>query len=624
MKRFSFEALKKQGIPEVKELLREKLLQWKNRLLRANKKRLIALIFPYFLAAYFVNKVYSLYRVSEGQIWTEKLMAFLEQSDRLFESWLPSRHPKDLFAGILGAGMLGFVFYYKKLNAKKFRKGEEYGSARWGTEKDIKPYMDPVFENNVLLSQTERLTMNSRPKNPKYARNKNILVVGGSGSGKTRFFIKPNLMQCESKEYPVSFVVTDPKGTLVCECGKMLLRYGYRLKILNTINFKKSMRYNPFVYIKSEKDILKFVNTLIANTKGEGAQAGEDFWVKAEQLYYCALIGYIWYEGREEEKNMNTLIELINASETREDDENFKNAVDYMFEDLEKENPQHFAVRQYKKYKLAAGKTAKSILISCGARLAPFDIQEVRDLMMDDELELDTMGDKKTALFIIMADTDSTFSFIIALLQSQLYNLLCDKADDEYGGSLPVHVRFLLDEAANIGKIPQFEKLVAVVRSRNISICPVLQAKSQLKGLYKDHADTIIGNMDSEIFLGGKEEGTLKSLSEMLGKQTLDLYNESETRSNQNSHGINYQKVGRELASQSELGILDGGKCVVLVRGVVPFLSEKYDITKHPNYRYLADSDKRNWLDVEKYLSTKARIRPGEEIEIFEYTETEE
>ena len=492
----------------------------------------------------------------------------------------------------------------KKKKAKKFREGREYGSARWGNEKDIEPYIDKKFENNVLLTQTERLTMNNRPKNPKYARNKNVLVIGGSGSGKTRFFVKPNLMQMHS-----SYVVTDPKGTLVLECGKMLERNGYEIKILNTINFKKSMRYNPFAYLKSEKDILKLVQTIIANTKGEGEKSTEDFWVKAEKLYYTALIGYIWYEAPKEEQNFTTLLAMIDASEVREEDENFKNAVDYMFEALEKEKPNHFAVKQYKKYKLAAGKTAKSILISCGARLAPFDIQELRDLMKEDELELDTLGEKKTALFVIISDTDDTFNFVVSIMYSQLFNLLCDKADDEYGGRLPVHVRCLLDEFANIGLIPKFEKLIATIRSREISACIILQAQSQLKSIYKDNADTIVGNCDSTLFLGGKERTTLKELSESLGKETIDLYNTSETRSNQKSFGLNYQKTGKELMSQDEITVMDGGKCIYQLRGVRPFLSYKFDITKHKNYKLLEDYDKRNIFDIEKYLQRKDEVK---------------
>ncbi|HCD8868491.1 TPA: type IV secretory system conjugative DNA transfer family protein, partial [Enterococcus faecium] len=518
--------------------------------------------------------------------------------------YIPSLKIKNLIPGLILSVVIKLIIIQKKKKAKKFREGREYGSARWGNEKDIEPYIDKKFENNVLLTQTERLTMNNRPKNPKYARNKNVMVIGGSGSGKTRFFVKPNLMQMHS-----SYVVTDPKGTLVLECGKMLERNGYEIKILNTINFKKSMRYNPFAYLKSEKDILKLVQTIIANTKGEGEKSTEDFWVKAEKLYYTALIGYIWYEAPKEEQNFTTLLAMIDASEVREEDENFKNAVDYMFEALEKEKPNHFAVKQYKKYKLAAGKTAKSILISCGARLAPFDIQELRDLMKEDELELDTLGEKKTALFVIISDTDDTFNFVVSIMYSQLFNLLCDKADDEYGGRLPVHVRCLLDEFANIGLIPKFEKLIATIRSREISACIILQAQSQLKSIYKDNADTIVGNCDSTLFLGGKERTTLKELSESLGKETIDLYNTSETRSNQKSFGLNYQKTGKELMSQDEITVMDGGKCIYQLRGVRPFLSDKFDITKHKNYKFLEDYDKRNIFDIEKYLQRKDEVK---------------
>ncbi|HFM6348088.1 TPA: VirD4-like conjugal transfer protein, CD1115 family, partial [Enterococcus faecium] len=536
-----------------------------------------------------------------GDIIDRILVAF-SQIDTL--KYIPSLKIKNLIPGLILSVVIKLILIQKKKNAKKFREGREYGSARWGNEKDIEPYIDEKFENNVLLTQTERLTMNNRPKNPKYARNKNVMVIGGSGSGKTRFFVKPNLMQMHS-----SYVVTDPKGTLVLECGKMLERNGYEIKILNTINFKKSMRYNPFAYLKSEKDILKLVQTIIANTKGEGEKSTEDFWVKAEKLYYTALIGYIWYEAPKEEQNFTTLLAMIDASEVREEDENFKNAVDYMFEALEKEKPNHFAVKQYKKYKLAAGKTAKSILISCGARLAPFDIQELRDLMKEDELELDTLGEKKTALFVIISDTDDTFNFVVSIMYSQLFNLLCDKADDEYGGRLPVHVRCLLDEFANIGLIPKFEKLIATIRSREISACIILQAQSQLKSIYKDNADTIVGNCDSTLFLGGKERTTLKELSESLGKETIDLYNTSETRSNQKSFGLNYQKTGKELMSQDEITVMDGGKCIYQLRGVRPFLSDKFDITKHKNYKFLEDYDKRNIFDIEKYLQRKDEVK---------------
>lgn len=523
-------------------------------------------------------------------------------------SFLPSIHPADILIGIGVAALIKFIVYTKGKNAKKFRQGKEYGSARWGTKKDIEPYMDEKFQNNILLTQTERLTMNGRPSNPKYARNKNVLVIGGSGSGKTRFYVKPNLMQMHS-----SYCVTDPKGTIVLECGKMLEDNGYEIKILNTINFKKSMKYNPFAYIRSEKDILKLVQTIIANTKGEGEKAGEDFWVKAEKLYYTALIGYIFYEAPREEKNFATLLDMIDASEVREDDETYMNPIDRLFEALEKKEPTHFAVKQYKKYKLAAGKTAKSILISCGARLAPFDIRELRDLMSEDELELDTLGDRKTALFVIISDTDDTFNFVVSIMYSQLFNLLCDKADDVYGGRLPVHVRCLLDEFANIGLIPKFEKLIATIRSREISASIILQAQSQLKAIYKDNADTIVGNCDSTLFLGGKEKTTLKELSETLGKETIDLYNTSETRSNQKSFGLNYQKTGKELMSQDEITVMDGGKCIFQLRGVRPFLSDKYDITKHKNYRLLEDYDKKNLFDIESYMKRKGKAKLNRE-----------
>ena len=532
--------------------------------------------------------------------------------DRIFQAMIDietmdyifSFNPKALLGGLIFAAIVKLIVYSKGKNVKKFRKGEEYGSARWGTHKDIAPYMDDDFRNNLLLTQTERITMNSRPKNPKYARNKNVLVVGGSGSGKTRFFVKPNLMQMHS-----SYVVTDPKGSLLHETGKMLEQNGYEIKTLNTINFKKSMKYNPFAYIRSEKDILKLVEALIANTKGSGEKAGEDFWVKAEKLYYTALIGYIYYESPKEEQNFTTLLAMIDASEVREEDEEFKNAVDYMFDALEEKDPDHFAVKQYRKYKLAAGKTAKSILISCGARLAPFDIKELRDLMSEDEMELDTIGDRKTALFVIISDTDDTFNFVVSLMYSQLFNQLCDKADDVYGGRLPVHVRCLLDEFANIGLIPKFEKLIATIRSREISACIILQAQSQLKAIYKDNADTIIGNCDTTLFLGGKEAGTLKEISETLGKETIDLYNTSETRSNQKSFGMNYQKLGKELMSKDELFVMDGGKCIMQLRGVRPFLSEKFDITKHKNYKLLEDYDDRNYFDVEEYMKRKGKAK---------------
>lgn len=519
-------------------------------------------------------------------------------------SFLPSLHPTDIIMGVVVAVLIKIIVYTKGKNAKKFRQGKEYGSARWGTKKDIEPYMDEKFQNNILLTQTERLTMNGRPSNPKYARNKNVLVIGGSGSGKTRFYVKPNLMQMHS-----SYCITDPKGTIVLECGKMLEDNGYEIKILNTINFKKSMKYNPFAYLRSEKDILKLVQTIIANTKGEGEKSGEDFWVKAEKLYYTALIGYIFYEAPREEKNFATLLDMIDASEVREDDETYMNPIDRLFEALERKEPTHFAVKQYKKYKLAAGKTAKSILISCGARLAPFDIQELRDLMKEDELELDTLGDRKTALFVIISDTDDTFNFVVSIMYSQLFNLLCDKADDEYGGRLPVHVRCLLDEFANIGLIPKFEKLIATIRSREISASIILQAQSQLKAIYKDNADTIVGNCDSTLFLGGKEKTTLKELSETLGKETIDLYNTSETRSNQKSFGLNYQKTGKELMSQDEITVMDGGKCIFQLRGVRPFLSDKFDITKHKNYKFLEDYDKKNVFDIEEYIKRKGKVK---------------
>ncbi|EZP96096.1 conjugal transfer protein TraG [Enterococcus faecium VRE0576] len=567
-----------------------------------DKKKFILENLPYLLFFYIGNIFASHVNSYVGGDIIDRILVAFSQIDTL--NYIPSLKIKNLIPGLILSVAIKLILIQKKKNAKKFREGREYGSARWGNEKDIEPYIDKKFENNVLLTQTERLTMNNRPKNPKYARNKNVLVIGGSGSGKTRFFVKPNLMQMHS-----SYVVTDPKGTLVLECGKMLERNGYEIKILNTINFKKSMRYNPFAYLKSEKDILKLVQTIIANTKGEGEKSTEDFWVKAEKLYYTALIGYIWYEAPKEEQNFTTLLAMIDASEVREEDENFKNAVDYMFEALEKEKPNHFAVKQYKKYKLAAGKTAKSILISCGARLAPFDIQELRDLMKEDELELDTLGEKKTALFVIISDTDDTFNFVVSIMYSQLFNLLCDKADDEYGGRLPVHVRCLLDEFANIGLIPKFEKLIATIRSREISACIILQAQSQLKSIYKDNADTIVGNCDSTLFLGGKERTTLKELSESLGKETIDLYNTSETRSNQKSFGLNYQKTGKELMSQDEITVMDGGKCIYQLRGVRPFLSDKFDITKHKNYKLLEDYDKRNIFDIEKYLQRKDEVK---------------
>ena len=585
--------------------------------MQVNWKKLILPNIPYSFIALFATKLGQAIRLAPGSDLSGKIMHFMEGMVLAFESSMPSFHLADLCVGIAVALGIRLAVYIKGKNAKKFRKDMEYGSARWGGYEDIKPYIDPVFANNIILTQTESLTMNNRPADPKTARNKNVLIIGGSGSGKTRFWLKPNLMQCTSKKYPVSFVVTDPKGSIVTECGKMLLRFGYRLKIMNTINFKKSMHYNPFAYIHSEKDILKLVTVLIANTKGEG-KAGDDFWVKAETLLYTALIGYIHYEAPVEEQNFSTLIEFINAMEVREDDEEFQNPVDLMFAELEKENPQHFAVRQYKKYKLAAGKTAKSILISCGARLAPFDIQELRDLTAYDELELDTLGDRKTALFLIMSDTDDTFNFLISMCYTQLFNLLCEKADDVYGGRLPVHVRCLIDEAANIGQIPRLEKLVATIRSREVSCCLVLQAQSQLKALYKDNADTIIGNMDTSIFLGGKEPTTLKELSTALGKETIDTYNTGESRGREVSHSLNYQKLGKDLMSQDELAVMDGGKCILQLRGVRPFLSNKYDITKHPNYKYTSDYDKRNELDIERFLSHRLKLKLDDAFEVYE------
>ena len=577
-----------------------------------DKKKLVLMNLPYVLAGYFCDKVACLWRVSPGRDASAKMMAVMEGMEGLFSNPLPSFYPRDLLIGVCCGIALRLVVYFKSKNAKKFRKGVEYGSARWGNEKDIEPYMDSVFENNILLTQTERLMMSGRPREPKYARNKNILVIGGSGSGKTRFFVKPNLMQMHS-----SYVVTDPKGTVLVECGKMLKKGGYKIKVLNTINFAKSMHYNPFAYLRSEKDILKLVNTIIVNTKGEGQQSGEDFWVKAEKLYYTALIAYIWYEAPEEEQNFAMLIDMIDASEAREDDENFKNAVDLLFEELEEKDPNHFAVRQYKKYKLAAGKTAKSILISCGARLAPFDIKELRDLMEYDDLELDTLGEKKTALFVIISDTDATFNFVVSIMYSQLFNLLCDKADDVYNGRLPVHVRMLLDEFANIGQIPQFEKLIATIRSREISASIILQSKSQLKAIYKDNADTIEGNCDTTLFLGGKEKTTLKELAEVLGKETIDLYNTSDTRGTSQSYGLNYQKTGKELMSQDEIAVMDGGKCIMQLRGVRPFFSDKFDITKHGRYKELSDYDQKNTFDIEDYVKhlQHMKVTPNTEVD---------
>ena len=580
-----------------------------------DKKKLILMNLPYILAGYFCDKIAWLWRVSLGSNASDKMMAAMNGLNDLFSNPLPSFFPKDLLIGIVGGVALRLVVYFKAKNAKKFRQGVEYGSARWGNAKDIEPYVDPVFENNVLLTETERLMMSGRTKQPKYARNKNILVIGGSGSGKTRFFVKPNLMQMHS-----SYVVTDPKGTVLVECGKMLLKNGYKVKVLNTINFKKSMHYNPFAYIRSEKDILKLVNTIILNTKGEGQQSGEDFWVKAEKLYYTALIGYIWYECVEEEQNFTTLLDMINASEAREDDEEFKNPVDLMFDELEEREPDHFAVKQYKKYKLAAGKTAKSILISCGARLAPFDIKELRDLTSYDELELDMLGDEKTALFVIISDTDDTFNFIVSIMYTQLFNLLCDRADDVYNGRLPIHVRCLLDEFANIGQIPKFEKLIATIRSREISASIILQSKSQLKAIYKNNADTIEGNCDTTLFLGGKEKTTLKELAEVLGKETIDLYNTSDTRGTSQSYGLNYQKTGKELMSQDEIAVMDGGKCIMQLRGVRPFFSNKFDITKHKQYHLLSDYDEKNAFDIEKYVKNlyHAKIRNNDTVDEVE------
>jgi type IV secretion system protein VirD4 len=569
---------------------------------------------PYLIIFYIVEKTAWLYRHCVGASVVYRLYALMVNFQVAFQNPLPSANVYDIMAGIGAALLVRGIIYYKGKNAKKFRQGVEYGSARWGTAKDIAPYIDPVFENNIILTQTERLMMSSRPKNPKYARNKNVLIIGGSGSGKTRFYVKPNLMQMTEN---VSYVVTDPKGTILIEVGTMMVNGGYRIKVLNTINFKKSMHYNPFKYIRSERDILKLVNTIIANTKGEGDKSGEDFWVKAERLYYCALIGYIWYEAPEEEQNFSTLLEFINASEAREDDEEFKNAVDLLFEELEINEPQHFAVRQYKKYKLAAGKTAKSILISCGARLAPFDIQELRDLMSYDEMELDMLGDQKTAMFVIISDTDDTFNFVVAIMYTQLFNLLCDKADDEHGGRLPYHVRLLLDEFANIGQIPKFDKLIATIRSREISASIILQSQSQLKSIYKDAAETIIGNCDTTLFLGGKESSTLKEISETLGKETIDLMNTSDTRGQSRSYGLNYQKTGKELMSKDELAVMDGNKCILQVRGVRPFFSDKFDITRHKRYRELSDYDKRNAFDVEKYMRCQLRMRADEEVEVF-------
>ena len=615
-----------------------KLMQkWKNkagvRLSALDKKKLVLTNIPYALAAFYADRAFFLYRNSPGEDMGNKLLYAMEHADRIFAGFVLSNNWKDLLAGIVVAVVLKVLVWQKQADAKKLRKGIEYGSARWGIAEDIKPYMSEDPWMNIPLTATEALTMESRPKQPKYARNKNIVVIGGSGSGKTRFFVKPSVMQMNC-----SMVITDPKGTLIEECGKMLAKgppkkdkngnimkdksgkvvhEPYVIKVLNTINFSKSLHYNPFAYIRSEKDILKLVTTIIVNTKGEGEKASEDFWVKAEKLLYTALIAFIWYEGDEEEKNLNTLLDLLNESETREEDETYQNPVDMMFLELEERDPQHFAVRQYKKYKMAAGKTAKSILISCGARLAPFDIAELREIMSYDEMELDKIGDRKTALFLIMSDTDTTFNFVIAMLQSQLFNLLCDKADDEYGGRLPVHVRVIADEFANIGQIPQFDKLIATIRSREISASIILQSQSQLKAMYKDSADTILGNCDTTLFLGGKEKTTLKEMSELLGKETIDLYNTSETRSNQKSFGLNYQKTGKQLMTEDEIAVMDGGKCILQIRGARPFFSDKYDITKHKNYRYLADENEKNRYKVEKELNPQYTPKPEEEVEVI-------
>ena len=585
-----------------------------------NVKKLILLNLPYLLFVYPFDKLAQAFRLAPGADLSAKLLSIGDGFGAAFSGMGLSLHPTDLLIGLMGAVILRLAVWMKGKNAKKYRHGMEYGSARWGTPADIAPYVDKDFFNNIPMTQTERITMASRPKQPKYARNKNILVIGGSGSGKTRFFCKPSLLQAHS-----SYVVTDPKGTLLPEIGSFLERKKYRIKCLNLINFKKSMRYNPLAYIRSEKDILKLVNALIMNTKGEGEKSSEDFWVKAERLYYSALIGYIWYEATEEEKNFITLLDLINASEAREDDEEYQSPVDILFQQLEEREPDHFAVKQYRKFKMAAGKTLKSILISCGARLAPFDIKELRDLMETDELELDTLGDSKTALFVILSDTDSTFNFVAALMYSQLFNLLCDKADDFYGGRLPVHVRLILDEFANIGQIPNFDKLIATIRSREISASIILQSQSQLKTIYKDAADTIVGNCDSTLFLGGKEKSTLKEISELLGKETIDLYNQSENRGAQVSHGLSYQKLGKELMTQDELAVMDGGRCIFMLRGVRPFLSEKYDLTKHPNYKYTADANPKNVFDMERYMKKRQRmaIKPADSFDVYEIDVTE-
>ena len=579
-----------------------------------NMKKLILTNLPYVLFVYPFDKVSQAFRLAPGADLSAKILSIGDGFASAFSSLAPSFHLIDLLIGIAGAVIIRLIVHFKGKNAKKYRHGVEYGSARWGTPADIAPFVDEDFFNNIPITQTERITMSSRPKQPKYARNKNILVIGGSGSGKTRFFCKPSLLQCHS-----SYVVTDPKGTILNEVGRLLERKKYRIKSLNLINFKKSMRYNPLSYIRSEKDILKLVNALIMNTKGEGDKSGEDFWVKAERLYYSALIGYIWYEATEDEKNFITLLDLINASEAREDDEEYQSPVDLLFADLEEKDPDHFAVKQYKKFKMAAGKTLKSILISCGARLAPFDIKELRELMAYDELELDTLGDSKAALFVIISDTDSTFNFVAALMYSQLFNLLCDKADDFYGGRLPVHVRLILDEFANIGQIPAFDKLIATIRSREISASIILQSQSQLKAIYKDSADTIVGNCDSTLFLGGKEKTTLKEISELLGKETIDSYNRSENRGTQISHGLSYQKLGKELMTQDELAVMDGGKCIFMLRGVRPFFSDKYDLTRHPNYKYTADADPKNVFDMERYMKKqRAVVKPTDRFDVYE------
>ena len=620
-----------------KQIGKPLMQKWKNkigvRLSALDKKKLVLTNLPYALAAFYADRAFFLYRNSPGEDMGNKLLYAMEHADRIFAGFVLSNNWKDLLAGITVAVVLKVLVWQKQSDAKKLRKGIEYGSARWGNAEDIKPYMSEDPWMNIPLTATEALTMESRPKQPKYARNKNIVVIGGSGSGKTRFFVKPSVMQMNC-----SMVITDPKGTLIEECGKMLAKgppkrdkdgnvikdksgkvvyEPYVIKVLNTINFSKSLHYNPFAYIRSEKDILKLVTTIIANTKGEGEKSSEDFWVKAEKLLYTALIAFIWYEGDEEEKNLNTLLDLLNESETREEDETYQNPVDMMFQELEERDPQHFAVRQYKKYKMAAGKTAKSILISCGARLAPFDIAELREIMSYDEMELDKIGDRKTALFLIMSDTDTTFNFVIAMLQSQLFNLLCDKADDEYGGRLPVHVRVIADEFANIGQIPQFDKLIATIRSREISASIILQSQSQLKAMYKDSADTILGNCDTTLFLGGKEKTTLKEMSELLGKETIDLYNTSETRSNQKSFGLNYQKTGKQLMTEDEIAVMDGGKCILQIRGARPFFSDKYDITKHKNYRLLADENEKNRYKVEKELNPQYTPKSEEEVEVI-------